>query len=86
MTRLWPRGEIIVVEAQSDGLPARFQWRGSWHEVSYIAKRWRARTNWWFATGDTAREYVKLITADGLLCVLFRDQHDGAWYCARVFD
>jgi hypothetical protein len=32
------------------------------------------------------REYVKVTTDTGLLCLLYRDLHDGGWFLARVYD
>ncbi len=32
------------------------------------------------------REYVKVATDTGLLCLLYRDLHDGGWFLARVYD
>ncbi len=86
MTRLWRQGEPIEVELRADGLPMRFRWRGGWHGVAHVANRWRVRVNWWLPTAEATREYIKLTTTDGLLCTLYRDLRDGAWYCARVYD
>lgn len=86
MTRLWAAGEPIQVVAGNDGTPVRFQWQGDWREVAFIANRWRVNTTWWLPGADAQREYVKLTTADGLLCTLYCDLRDGAWYCARVYD
>ena len=86
MTRLWPEGDPVEVEVDGDGLPVRFCQRGAWHAVAQIANRWRVRAGWWLPDAEAAREYVKLTTTDGLLCTLYRDLRDGAWYCARVYD
>ena len=32
------------------------------------------------------REYVKVTTDTGLLCLLYRDLHAGGWFLARVYD
>ncbi len=86
MTRLWAEGVRIQVEEGADGAPVRFLWGDTWHEVSVVANCWRVRATWWLPEADAHREYVKLTTADGLMCTLYRDLRDGAWYCARVFD
>jgi hypothetical protein len=86
MARLWPQGELVEMELQSDGLPLRFLWHGNWHPVAHVANRWRVRVSWWLPAAHAAREYVKLTTTDGLLCTLYRDLADDRWYCARVFD
>jgi len=84
MTRLWPEGDPIWVTPGEDGLPIEFTWQGRSHAVAGIAARWRVRTGWW--TEEAWREYIRLITSEGLLCTLYRDLHSGAWYCARLYD
>jgi hypothetical protein len=32
------------------------------------------------------REYIKVTTDTGLLCLLYRNLHDGGWFLARVYD
>jgi hypothetical protein len=86
MTRLWAEGDPVDVVSGDDGLPVRFQWRGTWHEVELIANRWRVAANWWTPAAHAQREYVKLATTDGLLCTLYRDLVSGAWWCSRVYD
>lgn len=90
-TRLWARGEPIRVTIGPDGLPVAFLWRGEWRLVAGIANRWRVRASWW--SEEAWREYVKLITADGLLCTLYRDLNNreanctcGGWLCTRLYD
>jgi hypothetical protein len=34
--------------------------------------------------GEVDREYVKLLTQDGTLCLLYRDHVHGGWFLARV--
>lgn len=91
MTRLLAEPEPITVDVDAAGLPVRFVWRGIVHEVDLIANRWRVTSTWWIASAAAAREYVKLSTAEGLLCTIYRDLTIGesaadGWYMARVFD
>jgi hypothetical protein len=86
MTRLWPAGEPVEVALGEDDLPTRFLWRGRWHTVTTIANRWRVRSSWWLPAADAHREYVKLTTADGWLCALYRDLRDGTWHFVRLYD
>jgi hypothetical protein len=86
MTRLWPVGEPVEVTLGADGLPSRFLWRGRWRAVASIANRWRVRSSWWQPAADAHREYVKLTTADGLLCALYRDLRDDTWHLVRLYD
>ncbi|MCL7453432.1 MAG: DUF6504 family protein [Anaerolineae bacterium] len=99
MTRLWPGGE--PVEIWGDGeVPSGFRWRGTSHGIEDIWNRWRIHTNWWQPgkvpgeSGNPAhssllasvwREYVKVTTDTGLLCLLYRDWA-GGWFLARVYD
>ena len=84
MTRLWPAGDPIEVRLAGDGQPEAFLWRGAWHPVAAIANRWEVRASWW--STEAWREYVKLTTTDGLLCVLCRDLYSEAWSCMRLYD
>jgi hypothetical protein len=84
MSRLWAGGDPIEVEIGFDGLPCSVYWRGAWHQVTAVANRWRVRAGWW--SEEAWREYFKLATADGLLCTIYHDLYDGAWFCARLYD
>lgn len=86
MTRLWPNGVPVQVTLNADGVPVSFLWQGHWHTVAAIANRWRLRSSWWLPDADAHREYIKLTTQGGLLCTLYRDLRDDAWYCMRVYD
>lgn len=86
MTRLWPAGEPVQMVFDPAGAPQAFAWAGAWHPVAAIARRWRAHTGWWTPAAEAWQEYVKLTTADGLLCVLGHDLRDDTWRLVRVFD
>ena len=86
MTRLWPRGEPIEVTLGPQGAPQAFLWAGAWHPVAAIANRWRVRSGWWAPDAAAWQEYVKLATADGLLCVLAHDLQGGGWRLVRLYD
>ncbi len=84
MTRLWAHGEPVQMQLDSADVPQAFLWGGAWHPVAAIATRWRVRTSWW--VGEAWQEYTKLITADGLLCVLAHDLRSGEWRLVRLYD
>jgi hypothetical protein len=95
VTRLWPEGE--AVESWGGGeTPSGFTWQGTAHQIQEVCNRWRLHTRWWDARPGTApadtlgpgtwREYVKVATDRGLLCLLYQDLHSGQWYLARVYD
>ena len=110
MTRLCPEGEAIEIWGDGE-IPAGFVWRGVAHGIDDVYNRWRIHTNWWQQglpvsalsplRGSTWREYLKVTTDDGLLCLLFRNLEGGweiptegretaaeatAWYLARIYD
>ena len=51
-----------------------------------VANRWRVTSTWWNREAAAAREYVKLVTVDGLLCAIYRDMTTGEWYLERIYD
>ena len=91
MTRLWPEGEAVEAWGEAD-VPDGFRWQGTAHDVVAVCNRWRIHTLWWRpARGAGAgqaiwREYVKVTTGSGLLCLLYHDLLDGGWFLARVYD
>jgi hypothetical protein len=74
------------------GVPAGFAWQGTSHRVLDVCNRWRIHTRWWEppsgggTPGMIWREYVKVTTDTGLLCLLYRDLMDGGWFLARIYD
>jgi hypothetical protein len=86
MTRLLAEPEPLAVDLTAAGVPVRFIWRGSAHEVDMVANRWRVTSTWWVAGAEAAREYFKVVTTEGLLCIVYRDMAAGGWFMARVYD
>jgi hypothetical protein len=86
VTRLWPHGAAVPVQCDPAGAIQAFAWDGVWRPVAAVARRWRVRAAWWAPEGETWQEYVKLTTADGLLCVLAHDLRDDAWRLVRLYD
>jgi len=86
MTRLWPYSEPVEVTLGSRGALQAFMWAGAWHPVAAIANRWRVRASWWTPDAAAWQEYIKLTTADGLLCVLAHDLQGSAWRMIRLYD
>lgn len=85
MTRLWPEGERV--EARDEGhMPSEFTWQGTRHRISDVCNRWRVHTRWWEPRETVWREYLKVATDTGLLCLLYRDLIGGGWFLARVYD
>jgi len=85
MTRLWPAGEPLQTWGEKDAA-AGFQWQGQSHRILEICSRWRIHTRWWESGQAIWREYWKVTTDTGLLCLLYRNLSDSGWFLARVYD
>jgi len=85
VSRLWPEGQAVSVWGD-EGTPTRFAWHGAFHSVLETCNRWRIHTRWWEPGQAVWREYVKVTTDTGLLCLLYRDLPSAGWFLARVYD
>jgi hypothetical protein len=85
MTRLWPEGEPVAAWG-GKGTPEGFAWQGVSHHILDVCNRWRIHTRWWEPGEAIWREYLKVITDTGLLCLLYRDLLLDGWFLARVYD
>jgi hypothetical protein len=88
VTRLWPEGEPLAAwggQAVKDR-PDGFTWQGTAHRIVDVCNRWRVHTRWWEPEETVWREYLKVTTDTGLLCLLYRDLLRGGWFLARVYD
>ena len=86
MTRLWPAGDPVQMQLDPTGMPQTFLWAGVWHPVAAIANRWRVQASWWAPDAAVWQEYVKLVTTDGLLCVMAHDLRSDGWRLIRLYD
>jgi len=57
---------------------------GEIHIVDLVCNRWRDGGAWW--SGESEREYIKLATESGLLCLIARDVGGDEWVMVRVYD
>jgi hypothetical protein len=85
MTRLWPAGEPVRVEG-TENTPSEFSWRGTRHPIKTVRNRWRLHTRWWEPGQAIWREYLKIETETGILCLLYCDLMEGGWFLARIYD
>jgi hypothetical protein len=85
MTRLLPMGEAVKAWGEEE-TPSGFAWQGTNHSIAEVCNRWRVHTRWWEPEAAIWREYVKVATGTGLLCLLYRDLIRGGWFLARVYD
>ena len=85
MSRLWPNGKPITVSTTEHGKPLQLTIDGEVHPVDFICNRWRDGGAWWKNESD--REYIKLATEEGLLCLIAKDVGgDDDWVMVRVYD
>ena len=86
MTRLWLQGKLIEVTIGDDGILHRFRCFGHWWQVTEVCNRWCIRQGWWKEGGECWRDYLKVLTGEGMLCLLFYDHRKDAWFLERVYD
>ncbi len=86
MSVLWAQGEPIAVSCSAEGRPVSFVWQARTHEVERVCNRWRVSETWWREDDAAWKEYIKLVTRDGLLCLLSRDLEREAWEMIRLYD
>jgi len=76
----------VWCDARADR-PRRLRWRGRTICVAVVEASWRWDEGWWHgAAGATSREYHRLVTRDGLRCVVYRDRVSGHWYLEAILD
>ncbi len=86
MSRLWPEGEPISVQTNSDAQPVRFTWHERVYRLARIHQRWEVDVDRWRVEGRIRRAYLAVTTTDGLLCVIYQDLEKQAWFLAKVYD
>lgn len=86
MTHLFGDGEAIETWGENEGVPLGFTWQGTAHPVIEICNRWRVHTRWWEPARLVWREYWKVTTQDGLLCLIYHDLAGGGWFFSRLYD
>ncbi len=84
--RFWQDGESVQVTCDAHGRPLSFHWSSETHAVEQICNRWRVDDGWWRSNDQGWREYIKLITENGLLCLLAHDLAQDRWVLVRVYD
>jgi len=85
VTRLWVEGQPIKVWGEG-GSPEGFLWDEEPQRVTEVCNHWRVHTRWWEPEQAVWREYWKVITEAGVLCLIYRDLQLGGWFLARVYD
>ena len=86
MSRLWPEGEPITMQTDTQGRPVRFVWRGRTHRLARVQQRWEVDVDWWRTDGRVQRAYLAITTVDGLFCVIYQDLVTQVWRLAKMYD
>jgi hypothetical protein len=76
-----PRPARVIIDDQ--GRPRHLEADPLVGELRAV-QRWVADVDWW--SNPIAREYWRVILQDRLVCEIYRDLGDGAWYVERVYD
>jgi uncharacterized membrane protein (DUF2068 family) len=84
VTRFWAEGLPLAVTVDDHATPVAFAWRGRRHAVDQVVERWRVDAGWW--QRRAWREYFQLVTASGLLVLVYHDVRTGEWRLQRVYD
>jgi hypothetical protein len=85
MTRLLSGGEPVEVWGEKE-TPDGFVWQNAPHRILEVSNRWRVHTRWWEPNEAIWREYVKVVTDSGFLCLIYHDLRQGGWFLARLYD
>jgi DNA-directed RNA polymerase subunit N (RpoN/RPB10) len=83
---MWLQGDPINVRCTRDGRPLSFMWNAHAHQVARVCNRWRVSAEWWREDAAAWREYLKLATRDGLLCLVARDLGVDRWWLIRLYE
>jgi hypothetical protein len=86
MTHLWAEGQSITVLLDEHSRPLHFTWLGRQYTCQQIVQQWQVDLEWWREPGRIWRDYLALITVDGLFCVLYHDRLVDEWRLVRVYD
>lgn len=78
-----PAVRRIKVIAEVDGQPRALFLGGRRERVREVSNRWRVQEEWW--RRERVRQYYRVITASGRLCLIFQDLLGGGWFLERVY-
>ena len=84
MTKLWRSGSPLAVLTDDNGAPQSFEWHGDAHHTGAICNSWRVHSDWWLSS--IWRDYYKIETTDGVLCIIYHDLVTDTWHLARIYD
>jgi len=85
VTHLFVEGEPLETWG-AEVMPEGLIWKNAPHHILELANRWRVHTRWWEPRETIWREYLKVVTDMGLLCLIYRDMQDDGWFLSRLYD
>jgi hypothetical protein len=85
VTHLWPGGEPLQIWGEA-AMPEGFLWQNMAHRILEVTNCWHVHTRWWEPSETLWREYLKIATDTGLLCLIYRELPAGEWFLARLYD
>jgi len=81
---------FLVVPAQRvevrlglDGTPAHLRGGPLVGDLQPVAG-WKAELDWW--SNPVSRQYWRVLLSNTLLCEIYQDLHENAWYVERIYD
>ncbi len=86
MTRLMIDGETISVQSTPKGIPINFTWQERIHRIERVRERREVDTGWWNGEEHVHRTIFAITTADGMLCTIYFDHLEDAWYLEKLYD
>ena len=86
MTRLLNPPRPIEVRTGDDERPRHMGGTGAGPLTGPVSvvQGWITEVDWW--SQPISREYWRVLLHGRILCEVFRDRTDGAWYLERVYD
>ena len=79
MTRLFEPPRSVDVDLGPEGAPSSVDGM-----PAQPTNRWLVEVDWW--RRQVAREYWKLIVSQRVLCEVYHDLDQDAWFLERVYD
>lgn len=79
-------GEPVEGWVNGEGRLVRFRWQGRIYPIERVQQQWEVDTDWWEEGGRVWRLYLAVTTVQGVLCVLYQDRLDEAWYLSKLYD
>jgi hypothetical protein len=72
---------IVMVRADTHGIPQAVRGRSGWVQIEGIRESWRLEDLWW--RDPLLRNYFEVVLEGGRVVCLFQDEREGCWYLQR---